>query len=270
MANINLNYLNQNFFGTSTSGVGSLFGSLNTGRSSGTSSLTSLLSDYNNIRSGAYGKLLRTYYGGNEKLNSSSTTTTKKNNNTNSKVSDTNTQLTSTRDAANKLKESTNKLVATGKDSLFNKKEIKQEDGTTKEDYDTDAIYKAVSDFVKDYNSMIEASDKSNTSTIASRGDGMKSLTNVMSKSLAKIGITVGVDNKLSVDEKKFKEADINKVKSLFNGSTSYAAQVSSSASRIASMSSTKLSQLNGGLYNSSGSYGSSYAYSGSLYSSFY
>lgn len=268
MTSINASFLNQNFFGTSTSGVSSLFGSM--GSSSQSGSLSSLLSEYNSIRSGSYGKLLKTYYGGNRKDYDYSA----KNNKTNSdktstvKTEDTNSQLTSTRDAAKELKESASKLITTGKDSLFNKKEIKQEDGTTKEDYDMDGIYKAVSEFVKDYNSMVDAAGKSSTYTIASRADGMTSLTNTMSKSLAKVGITVGTDNKLSIDEKTFKGAEMYQIKSLFNGSTSYAAQISSSASRISNTSSSKLAQLNGSLYNSYGSYGSSYAYSGSLYTS--
>lgn len=269
MANISLSLMNQNFFGTSTSGVGSLSGSLGTGSSQG-GSLTGLLSDYNSIRSGSYGKLLKTYYGGNRVDYDYSA---KKNSDTNNKANeakkaDSNSQLASTRDAAKELKESVSKLTTTGKDSLFNKKEIKQEDGTTKEDYDTDAIYKAVSEFVKDYNSMIDAADKSGTFSIASKANGMTSLTRAMSKSLAKVGITVGVDDKLSIDEKTFKDAELYKVKSLFNGSTSYAAQISTQASGIANTSSSKLAQLNGSMYNNYGSYGSSYAYSGSLYAS--
>ena len=268
MANINLSFLNQNYFGTSTSGVSSLFGSLGTGSSQGGSSLTSLLSDYNSIRTGSYGKLLRTYYGGNRvDYDYSANNKTSSNQNT-IKTEDSNSQLASTRDAAKELKESVSKLTTTGKDSLFNKKEIEQEDGTTKEDYDWDGIYKAVSEFVKDYNSMIDAANKSNTYSIANKTDNMTSLTRAMSKSLAKVGITVGVDNKLSIDEKTFKDAELYKVKSLFNGSTSYAAQVATSATGIANTSSSKLAQLNGSMYNSYGSYGSSYSYSGSLYAS--
>lgn len=267
MTSINASFLNQNYFGTSTSGVSSLFGSL--GSSQGGSSLSSLLSDYNSIRSGSYGKLLKTYYGGNRQDYDYSVKNNKTNNNkVTAKTEDTNTQLASTRDAAKSLKESASKLINTGKDSLFNKKEIKQEDGTTKEDYDMDAIYKGVSDFVKDYNSIIEASGKSNTFSIASKGNGMTTLTSAMTKSLAKVGITVGMDNKLSIDEKTFKGADMYRIKSLFNGSTSYAAQISSSATGIANTSSSKLAQMNSSLYNSSGSYGSSYSYSGSLYAS--
>ena len=266
MTSINASFLNQNFFGTSTSGVSSLFGSVGSSQSG---SLSSLLSDYNSIRSGSYGKLLKTYYGGNRQDYDYSVKNNKTNNNkVTAKTEDSNSQLTSTKNAAKELRESASKLTTTGKDSLFNKKEIKQEDGTTKEDYDTDEIYKAVSEFVKDYNSMIDATNKSGTYSIVSKGNSMTSLTSAMSKSLAKVGITVGVDNKLSIDEKTFKDADMYRVKSLFNGSTSYAAQISSSALSVDNTSSSKLAQLNGSLYNSSGSYGSNYLYSGSLYAS--
>ena len=42
--------------------VSTLFSSLNTGSTSGTSGLSSVLSDYGAIRNGSYGKLLKAYY----------------------------------------------------------------------------------------------------------------------------------------------------------------------------------------------------------------
>ena len=227
MANINLN-LNQNYFGTSVSGVSSLFSSLN---NNSVSTLAGMLSDYNSIRSGAYGKLMKTYYGGNEKLNSTSDTSSDK---TDKTKSESNTQLVSARDAAKSLKESVDKLTATGKDSVFSKKDVKKEDGTVKQEYDLDAVYKAVSSFVKDYNAMADAAGNSGNSSIINSEKSIMSLTAAMSKSLSKVGITVGIDNRLTIDEKAFKAADMSRVKSLFNGSSSYASQIASNASGIA------------------------------------
>lgn len=265
MSNINFSTLNRSFFGLTTSGANSLFGS--TGLSS-VSSTASLLSDYASIRNGSYTKLLRSYYNKIDSEDSDKASTTTKKTTTADRL--TNSQLLSEKEAAGKLRSSAAELVQTGKDSLFNKKEVKGKDGTVSKDYDTDAIYSAVSDFVKNYNSTVEALGNSSTSSVLNSGNRMVSYTNAMAKSLSKVGITVGLNNKLTLDEEKFKAADMSNVKTLFNGIGSYAYSVSASASSMANAASAQLSQRNGGLYTSTGAYGSSYAYSGSLYSSFY
>lgn len=265
MSSINFSMLNQNYFGVSSSGVSSLFGSLSGSNAGSVSGMSGLLSDYASIRSGSYGKLLRTYYSqGNADEKASSASDSVSNNKL------TNTQLITERDAAKNLKESAAKLLKSGEDSLFNKKEVKGEDGKVSSEYDMDAIYDAVSDFVKDYNSTVETLGKSNTNSVLNAGSRMVSLTSAMAKNLSKVGITVGLNNKLTVDEEKFKEADISNVKTLFNGTGSYAYSVSTSASSINNSAVSQISRLNGGLYTSAGSYGNSYAYSGSLYSSFF
>lgn len=81
---------------------------------------------------------------------------------------------------------------------------------------DTDATYKKVSAFVSDYNSLINAADDSETKQISRNLESMKSLTDINSKSLAKVGITVdSKSGKLSVDEDTFKKADSTKVDAL-------------------------------------------------------
>lgn len=265
MSSINFSMLNQNYFGVSSSGVSALFGSLSGSNGSSVSGMSSLLSDYASIRSGSYGKLLRTYY-----KQSASDDTTASENTTNATDKLANTQLITERDVAKNLRNSAAKLLQTGEDSLFNKKEVKAEDGKVSNEYDTDAIYSAVSDFVKNYNSTVETLGKSNTSSVLNSGTRMVSLTGAMAKNLSKVGITVGLNNQLTLDEKKFKEADMSTVKTLFNGTGSYAYNISSSASSIANSATSQISRLNGGLYTSAGSYGDSYAYSGSLYSSFF
>lgn len=60
--------------------------------------------------------------------------------------------------------------------------------------------------FVSDYNSLINAADDSETKQISRNLESMKSLTDINSKSLAKVGITVdSKSGKLSVDEDTFK-----------------------------------------------------------------
>ena len=84
---------------------------------------------------------------------------------------------------------------------------------------------------------------------------------------LKKLGITVDSKNKLSIDETKFKNADMAVAKSVFASTASYGQSVASSASSIYS-SSAQLSKLQTqNLYNSSGSY--NYYSAGSLYNQF-
>lgn len=238
--------LNNTYFGLTASGASSLFGSLGTGSST---SQTSLLSDYASIRNGSYTKLLRSYYTGTEKKAASTSKTDDK--------TDSAKQLVSTRDDAKSLKSAADKLLDSGKDSLF-------------KDKDMDGIYSAVSDFVKNYNNLIDDAKDSSKTSVLNSASNMVSLTKVMSNALSKVGITVGSDNKLSINEDSFKKADFSNVKSLFNGTGSYAYQISSSASAIANTANSSVAGLYGSIYNGDGGYGSNYAYSGSLYTSIF
>lgn len=244
-----------NMFRTGSS-YSNMFGS----GSSSTSSFYSNLGEYSSIRNGAYRKLVKSYY---KKMNSTDSDTTDKSTigstGKNTKVNSTGTVALSTvKSEASDLVTSAKKLTATGKDSLF----------ASEEKYDADATYKTVSNFITQYNDTVDALSKVSSTAVKSAGNHMQNMTNIMSKGLSKVGITVGTDGKLTVDEQKFKAADMSKVKALFDGSSSYAGVVSSAAGRIASQAGNQISQLGGGLYGSNGYYNS--YYSGSLYNGYF
>lgn len=244
-----------NMFRTGSS-YSNMFGS----GSSSTSSFYSNLGEYSSIRNGAYRKLVKSYY---KKMNSTDSDTTDKSTTgstgKNTKVNSTGTVALSTvKSEASDLVTSAKKLTATGKDSLF----------ASEEKYDADATYKTVSNFITQYNDTVDALSKVSSTAVKSTGNHMQNMTNIMSKGLSKVGITVGTDGKLTVDEQKFKAADMSKVKALFDGSSSYAGVVSSAAGRIASQAGNQISQLGGGLYGSNGYYNS--YYSGSLYNGYF
>ena len=244
-----------NMFRTGSS-YSNMFGS----GSSSTSSFYSNLGEYSSIRNGAYRKLVKSYY---KKMNSTDSDTTDKSTTgstrKNTKANSTGTVALSTvKSEASDLVASTKKLTATGKDSLF----------ASEEKYDADATYKTVSNFITQYNDTVDALSKVSSTAVKSAGNHMQNMTNIMSKGLSKVGITVGTDGKLTVDEQKFKAADMSKVKALFDGSSSYAGVVSSAAGRIASQAGNQISQLGGGLYGSNGYYNS--YYSGSLYNGYF
>ena len=256
---------NNTYFGLSSGGASTLFGAMNS-TVSGVSSLATIASDFNTIRTGSYGKLMNAYYGKNTASTSKASSDSAK---TASKIeSERNTtNLSNTKAKAGDLRSAAAKLTTTESDkSLFEKKDIKNADGTVTNDYDRDAIFSAVSDFAKSYNSAIDAGSSSSSKTITNAVDAMNQTSSIMKKSLSNIGISVGTDGKLSVDEATFKKADMNKVKTLFNGSSSYAANVSSTASRIESTASNQISQAASSSYN----YGSNASYSGSVSGSMY
>lgn len=218
-------------------GYGSGFGS--------TSSIFGSLSQYSAIRSGAYSKLVKAYYGRNS--GSSNTSPLNSYNRLNTTEYSSKAALSTAGREAAELASSANVLTDTGKNSLF----------ASADTYDADKAYKAASDFVNSYNDTVTALNKTDNASVRSAGASMVRMTGIMKDSLAKVGVSVGADGKMSIDEDSFKKADMNTVKSLFNGNGSYAKIVSSSAQRVQSAA------------DSSSLYGSTYGRSGNYYSSF-
>lgn len=247
-----------NFFG------GSIFGTSN--NYNWMNNMTSLYSDYNSIRNGSYYKLLKAYYGQNPSSKSRVDDVVSKKTNTANK------ELTAAKADASELQESAGALTATGKKSLFTQKEIttKDEDGkeVKKMDYDRDAIEKAVTAFVDDYNSAVKSGSSVSSINILRKTQQLTQLTASNKKMLSDVGISISGGNQLSVDKETLKNADINKLKSLFEGRSSYAGRVADKASQI-SLAAVTESSKNSSLYTNSGSYYNSRNYN-SLFDSLY
>lgn len=242
-----------------------LFQSLTTSSGSSLGNL-SILADYASIKNGSYGKLMKAYYAKDSSDSSASSSTSVSKNKADKKsistASDTAKTLTAIEESADELKESADTLLTTGSKSVFAKKSVTTQDEygfdkTTKE-YDTDAIYKAVSAFAKDYNDLIGKAGDSNTTSIQNKVTSLTNTTKVNEKLLSDVGITINKDNTLSVDEETFKKADMNTVKSLFNGTGSYAYNVSARASLIDYAASTESAKAN--TYTGLGTYSNSYS----------
>lgn len=235
----------------STSNIGAILGYSGYGNS-----IFSNLSQYSSIRSGAYSKLTKAYYGrsaGNSAIQNTSAYNRLKTQSYNAQ-----TALKTVGSEASELTTSANALVDTGKNSLF----------ANAETYDADKAYKAASDFVNNYNDTATALSKTDNTNVKSAGASMTRMTGIMKDSLAKSGISVGVDGKMSIDEEGFKKADMNTVKSLFNGNGSYAKIVANSAQRV--QSTVNSQQLYGGsAYGNTGSYYNAFGGYSSLYSGY-
>lgn len=245
----------------------------NMGSKSGSTNLMdcSWLSDYASIKSGSYSKLVKAYYSKINSDDSTSKTEDKSDKMSTSLAQDSSKKLAAIKSSADDLKESALKLIDNGKDSLFTEKNIvtKNEDGTetTTKGYDMDAVYKSVSSFVDNYNKLIDNVSKSDSSSVKNASDNMTNITNLYANSLKDIGITIGEDNKLTIDEKTFKAADAGKIKSAFNGSHSFAASISSQASFVNSAATREAAKAN--TYTDSGKYSNNFS-SGDLFSSLF
>lgn len=160
------------------------------------------------------------------------------------------------------------KLTSTGSSSVFKKQSTTDENGERTESYNTDNIKKAVSKFVDDYNVMIDKASSSDNKSIASYGRSLQSLTKSESRLLEQVGISIDKDTgTLSLDEEKFASADMNTVKTLFNGNNSYAYQASSKASMM-NYYATNDASTNATAYNSSGKTNTNYS-AGELWSQY-
>lgn len=212
--------------------------------SSYTSGLYSSLSEYSTIRTGAYKKLLNSYFSKTQSTKASQT-------GTNYQVEGNSTvekkQLTEVKDAADSLYSSAAKLT----DTSSTKSLFKNAQSVTGE------ISSAVKNFVNDYNSLVEEAADTSNSKVTGKVSFMTSQTNAYKSSLENIGITINDDKTLTVDEKKLNSADVNDVKKLFNGSSSMAYQTFVRASSISSA--AENASTTSGLYGSDGAYDNYY-----------
>ena len=207
------------------SNISSLFNSLGGSSSGNSGSLGSLdLANYAAIKNGSYGKLVKAYYSDGAKSSESTAKETSKSTSAKkaaAKEEVDKTGLTTLKKEANELKSSAEAL---SKDDLW-----KTTDGKT----DMTKVATAVKDFANNYNKVIDQASKVNSKEVAQDMKFMTGMTDTFSKVLGKIGITVGDDGKMSVDEEALKKADVATVKSLFNGNATYGSQIADKANSI-------------------------------------
>ena len=114
---------------------------------------------------------------------------------------------------------------------------------------DTEKTVSAVKNFVDSYNKALDAIQDSDNTSILERGVSMVNTTKAYARTLAKAGIQIGSDNRLTIKEEAVKTADPGALKALFNGSYSYATKIADKASYVGRAAALQ-SQLT---YNSNG-----------------
>lgn len=193
---------------------------------------------YNSIKNGSYSKLMKKYYSNISGNNTESTS------NKSDKTQSTDVQknnATRNRDNAASVVDSIANLKPS---ELWSKTDKTDKDGNKTTGYDTDKIYNAVTDFVKNYNSLVSSTGDSTSRYILNTASTMVRYTKANSDLLKQIGISISSDNKLTVDEGKFKSADMAVARSVFTGAGSYGQTISAKASTIYGNAVSQLSEL--------------------------
>lgn len=238
-----------------SSSVSTLFSSLGSSKSTGSGLFGINLSEYASIRSGSYGKLMRSYFS-----MDSTKGTSKSDDSTKNTIEDLATTTSTSKDSTKMLAaiESDAKELTDTAKALYTRSNNKVFTKDSGGSYDTDKIYKAVKSFADDYNSMLDTAGKSSTNRISHSVSSMKNETSYNEKALKEIGITVDEKTgKLSVDETTFKSADTEKIKNLFNGTGSYAYSVATKAAMTESYAKSEAAKSN--TYTKNGTYNYNY-----------
>ena len=96
-----------------------------------------------------------------------------------------------------------------------------------------DQMLAAVKDFAESYNDTLDGLQKTDSLNALEKGVSLVNTTKAYARTLSRIGISVGSDNRLTVDDEKLKNASPETFRSLFSGNYSYANKVADKASYI-------------------------------------
>ena len=228
----------------------SLFGSSSNSSSSIFGGLEASINNLAQIRSGSYGKLVKSYYAQYDKEGN-----LKSDSGVKSKEAVSN--LSGIRNDASGLNKATDTLLAKGKNSIWEQVETTDEEGKVTKDYDKDKIYNAINNFTKAYNELVDSGQEAEGMGVLTQVAAMVTTSQKAASTLGRAGITIDSKNHLNVDEDFLKnKATMSYVKDLFNGTGSYAYQIATKASMTNSYASTSLADITGKKsYTNTGSY---------------
>lgn len=116
------------------------------------------------------------------------------------------------------------------------------------------SLYNAFSSMITNYNDLIKKASESENSNVIKQTGYLKDLINSNKSAFSKMGVKVNSDKSLSIDEEKFKEADMSNVKNMFSGAYSFAEKMTDRVNQIYRYA-TQGESLNGQTYTSSGAY---------------
>ena len=200
-----------------TTDYSSLFNSLPKASESSGGGLTNLATEFNSIRSGSYGKLLSAYY---KKMNGGDSATE-----------------AMQKEAANR------QLAGSNATSLKSAaKTLSKIDFSDTSDAGKEKSLKAVKDFISAYNSVIDTVDDVNSKGMLRNAVWMTNITSKSAGLLNELGISIGDNNQLTLDETKWESANASTKTALFNGRQGFAEKMAYKASQLTNFSAEKVS----------------------------
>ena len=197
--------------------------------------------EYASLKNGSYRKLIKANYAEQKKSSEVTKEQTKPNKNViNTIAASDKTGLAKIKTEADSLKDASKALKS---DELW-----KKNNGS----YDMGKIADAVKNFANEYNDVVSQSAKVSSKDVSMQTGFMTNLTKTMSGALSKIGISVGEDGKMSVDENELKKSNVKDISSMFSGKYSFASQIEDKAGAISSAASR-----GAGTYSANGTWSS-------------
>ncbi len=198
-----------------------------------TSGLAGMLGDYSAIRSGSYGKIMKSYYGEQKSSVSSRSSSKSK------------TLLDEILEERRNPKESkevsaANSKLSTSVSTFKNALSTLQNENTYKDtENGLDArskVENALKSYVSAYNDALTTAKKSTNLNMTSNVAGALDATKASAEELSELGISVNSNGTLTFDANKFKTIELDTVKNAFDGNAalSYGSKVASRLNRIA------------------------------------
>jgi hypothetical protein len=208
---------------------------MGTGSANGSSSmLSSSIMDLQMIKNGSYKKALKAYYAKNPVKKSEDSKESIKD----SGKADSAANLSTMKSASQKLNESVAKLQKTDYSKVESPEDMLED----------------VKSLVSSYNSTVNAAKNLNSYSILQTTLWMTGNVSKSSGILGKMGISINEDNTLSLDEDKFKNAQMSTIKSAFSSGVSFASRLSQKATSLSNQSANQIAVNTGKkTYTSSG-----------------
>ena len=116
---------------------------------------------------------------------------------------------------------------------------------------DRDKALSAAKDFVNSYNELYASTRQSGNKSVSSKSEFISNMTNAYTHKLENVGISIGSDGKLSINEAEFKNADDGDLDKVFGKSNSFASFMSNQGKALAAYADT--SAYTGSTYTKSG-----------------
>ncbi len=227
--------MNNSMFGLGMYGASSFVDTFFGNSSSSGSSLFSSLGDLQMIQSGVYKKAMKSYVAAKKSaMSETSGTATAAKADFTSKFA-----ATDSRESLSNLKSSSQKLYAASKEL----KSAKYTGDAKPED-----LLGKAKNFVSAYNNTLNAAKDMDSYSILQTAVWSTEQMNYSEGLLNKVGISIAADNTLSIDEEKFKAANMSDLKTLFSGSSSLADRVSQKASTLFNQSANQLAANQGNM----------------------